>query len=113
MDSMSPSEHASLERQANVQRTLGVGSAAPPHGADVRASPALVYPVPENVEAWVVEAPGAGNLTSQRRTFTGASAVIVALEYAHRTYGGAVCLSRQPRLGSAEADCGRGPRAQL
>ena len=101
LDSMSASEHLWAERQATVQRALGVGPPALSHDAGRQAPPALVYPVPEAAESWVVEGPGAGSRTAQRRMFTGASAVVVALEYAHRTYGGAVCLSRQRRAGGA------------
>ncbi len=58
--------------------------------------PAKVYPAPSEAQGWVVEPPAPegdpaqGNL----RTFTGSAALLQALEYAQRTYGSALYLSR-------------------
>lgn len=73
---------------------LGIRSIALPYDTEGRTAPALVHPAPEDTAAWVVEPPGADEGRRKPRVFTGGAALLTALEYAHRTYGSAVCLSR-------------------
>ena len=62
---------------------------------DCRKMPAKVYPVADNAQQWLVEAPVAGTAgNADIRIFTGSIALMEALEYAHHTFGGAVFLSR-------------------
>lgn len=63
-------------------------------GEDRRAVPAKVYPAPGDVDEWVVEPPCPGRSSGDLKTFSGSAALPRALEYAHRTYGGALFLSR-------------------
>ena len=60
-----------------------------------RPAPAKVYPAVPDAAAWVVEAPASAPAPEGRlRTFTGATGLAQALEYAHRTYGSASYFSR-------------------
>lgn len=62
---------------------------------DSRPAPAKVYPAVVDAEGWIVEAPtSASAADGGLRTFTGITALARALEYAHRTYGGASYFSR-------------------
>ena len=63
--------------------------------AEGRSMHAKVYPACEDAENWIVEPPAAGAAAVvELRTFTGRAALLKALEYAHRTYGNALYLSR-------------------
>ena len=60
-----------------------------------RPVPAKVYPAPAEMAGWIVEPPGENHpASSGRKTFTGSAALLQALEYAQRTYGSALYLSR-------------------
>lgn len=60
-----------------------------------RSLPAKVYPACKDADDWVVEGPCLDiEERSERKTFTGANALVQALAYAHATYGSAQYLSR-------------------
>ena len=62
---------------------------------DRRSPPAKVYPARENADEWVVEGPYPDVAEkSERKTFTGANALVQALAFAHAAYGSAQYLSR-------------------
>jgi hypothetical protein len=62
---------------------------------DIRPEPARVYPVDQQIEEWVVEAPKSASKPDDKlRTFNGSRALVQALEYAHWTYGSASHFSR-------------------
>ena len=69
---------------------------APLRDEDGRPVPAKVYPASAEALGWIVEppAPGLGLVGGDCRTFTGSAALLQALEYAQRTYGSALYLSR-------------------
>lgn len=82
-------------RYAAAQQILGMDRMALPPDDDARPVPAKVYPAIADGEEWIVEAPARGDPAGgARRTFAGSAALLRALEYAHRTYGGALYLSR-------------------
>ena len=82
-------------RYAAVQRVLGVVDVVMLRDSEGRSTPAKVYPASEGAQEWVVEAPVSDEPHSgECRTFTGPVALLMALEYAHCTYGSAVYLSR-------------------
>ena len=58
--------------------------------------PAKVYPAPLEAQGWIVEppAPDGDSALGSLKTFTGSAALLQALEYAQRTYGSALYLSR-------------------
>jgi hypothetical protein len=60
-----------------------------------RPVPAKVYPASTETTGWIVEPPAsAQSACPDRKTFTGSTALLQALEYAQRTYGSALYLSR-------------------
>ena len=60
-----------------------------------RPVPAKVYPASTETAGWVVEPPASGHSARPDcKTFTGSTALLQALEYAQRTYGSALYLSR-------------------
>ena len=80
-------------RHAAVQRLLGLIAMASLRDEQGRPVPAKVYPAPS--EGWVVEPPVPGDPAGgDFKTFIGPAALTQALEYAHRTYGGASYHSR-------------------
>ncbi len=81
-------------RHAAVQQILGVAMASNRDEAG-RPVPAKVYPASSAARDWVVEPPSVGEPPrAEPKTFSGSAALPRALEYAHRTYGGALYLSR-------------------
>ena len=81
-------------RYAAVQHILGVVMASN-RDEEGRPVPAKVYPLSAAAQEWVVEPPSLdGPTRSEPKTFSGSAALPRALEYAHRTYGGALYLSR-------------------
>ena len=82
-------------RHVAVQRALGLTVMASEWDEEGRPVPAKVYPAPAEAPGWVVEPPALLDPASgDCRTFTGSAALLQALEYAHRTYGSALYLSR-------------------
>ena len=59
---------------------------------DTRPGSAKVYPAVKEADGWVVEAPVYAAASDELRTFTGPTALSQALEYAHHTYGAALCF---------------------
>ncbi len=85
----------SLSRYAAVRQVLGITKMASQRDEEGRPVPAKVYPSPTEGQGWVVEAPTAGTPTEAGlTTFTGATALPQALEYAHRVYGSASYFCR-------------------
>lgn len=86
---------ASLPRYAAAQQILGLTGMASLYDEEGRPVPAKVYPAAAEAAGWVVEPPASGQPASaDRKTFTGSTALLQALEYAQRTYGSALYLSR-------------------
>ncbi len=57
--------------------------------------PARVYPASEGADDWIVEPPAVDALSVvEPKMFTGRTALLKALEYAHFNYGSALYLSR-------------------
>lgn len=82
-------------RHAAVQRMLGVMKMDLPHDAESRSTPARVYPAFKGAEDWIVEPPVDGfSAIVEPKTFTGRSALLKALEYAHCNYTNVLYLSR-------------------
>jgi hypothetical protein len=86
---------ASPSRYAAAQQILGMGAMASLYDEEGRPVPAKVYPASCGTTGWVVEPPSSDHAAGAHpKTFTGSSALIQALEYAQRTYGSALYLSR-------------------
>lgn len=86
---------ASSFRHAAVQRILRVAGMDTDRENGSRPFPAKVYPSADGAADWVVEPPASEPSGSTKaRTFSGSAALAEALEYAHRTYGSALYLSR-------------------
>ena len=86
---------ASPPRYAAAQQILGSTGMASLYDEEGRPVPAKVYPASTETAGWVVEPPGSGqSACPDRKTFTGSAALLQALEYAQRTYGSALYLSR-------------------
>jgi hypothetical protein len=84
-----PFRHAALQR---IPWAAGMGQE---QDESRRRLPAKVYPATADEQEWVVEPPSSGTPASAGvRTFSGVAALAQALEYAYRTYGSAVYLSR-------------------
>jgi hypothetical protein len=82
-------------RHVAVQRMLGVLEMALLRDTEGRSTPAKVYPVADNSDTWIVEPPiNESDAATGLKTFTGHSALLKALEYAHCNYGSALYLSR-------------------
>jgi len=74
---------------------LGVIEMSLLHNTKIRSMPTKVYPAFEGAEDWIVEPPTVDvSAVIELKTFTGRSALIKALEYAHCNYGNALYLSR-------------------
>ena len=82
-------------RHVAVQRMLGMVEMALLNDTEVRSMPARVYPAFEGAGDWIVEPPVVdASAAVELKTFTGRSALLKALEYAHCNYGNALYLSR-------------------
>ena len=82
-------------RHAAVQRILGTLGMALLRDTEGRSTPAKVYPVDNDSDTWIVEPPiNQSDAATGIKTFTGHSALLKALEYAHCNYGSALYLSR-------------------
>lgn len=74
---------------------LGIVEVASLNDTEIRSMPAKVYPAFEGAEDWIVEPPTVDALTIvELKTFTGRSALLEAIKYAHLNYGNALYLSR-------------------
>ena len=82
-------------RHVLAQQVLGITEVILLHDTASRSMPARVYPAFQDAENWIVEPPAvnASDIV-ELKTFTGHSALLKALEYAHYTYGNALYLSR-------------------
>lgn len=82
-------------RHAAVQRILRVAGMDTDRDESSRPFPAKVYPSADDAAGWTVEPPAFGpSGNAETRTFSGSAALAEALEFAHRTYGSALYLSR-------------------